>query len=441
MSNPRVFMDLSIGGEPAGRIVIELYADVVPKTAENFRALCTERGYGRDTKKRLHYKETLFHYINQGFYARGGDFENQDGTGGESVYGGCFEDENFMLSHGESGLLTMESLGKITNGSRFLILFNPQHYFDRFQVVFGRVIQGMDTLKKIELLGTPGGKPTSEVKIAECGEIKDYVVIKNNAKEISKKNPWVFLDLSMNESPAERIIIELFADVVPKTAENFRALCTGERGQSTTGTSLKYEGLKFHRIIKGFAAQGGDISQQYGKTGGESIYGEPFEDEDYKLDFSEPGMLCMATRGPNTNESQFCITFKPLPHLNGRKVAFGRVIKGMETVQKMDRLGTLEGKPSGLVIITNCGQLLEDEKNNVMESDKEVRYTNIPSNTGRANVDVEESRPIGDHAQLSAYQRVSIEDVLNPSSANPNPIASSRALNDCFNGNYVNSNI
>ncbi|KAM0072256.1 putative peptidylprolyl isomerase [Helianthus debilis subsp. tardiflorus] len=409
MSNPRVFMDLSIGGEPAGRIVIELYADVVPKTAENFRALCTgERGYGRDTEKRLHYKETLFHYINQGFYAGGGDFQNQDGTGGESVYGGCFEDENFMLSHGEPGLLTMESLGKNTNGSRFLILFNPQHYFDRFQVVFGRVIQGMDTLKKIERLGTPGGKPTSEVKIAECGEIKDYVDIKNNVKEISKKNPWVFLDLSMNESPAERIIIELFADVVPKTAENFRALCTGERGQSTTGTSLKYEGLKFHRIIKGFAAQGGDISQQYGKTGGESIYGKPFEDEDYKLDFSEPGMLCMATRGPNTNESQFCITFKPLPHLNGRKVAFGRVIKGMETVQKIDQLGTLEGEPSGLVIITNCGQLLEDEKNNVMESDK------VKKTTGKRAVSYDESTD-GREKQ----QRVSNDDDMEVQSEEP----------------------
>ncbi|KAJ0797635.1 putative peptidylprolyl isomerase [Helianthus annuus] len=333
MSNPRVFMDLSIGGEPAGRIEIQLYADVVPKTAENFRALCTgEKGFGRDTGKRLHYKGTVFHYINQG-------------TGGESIYGGCFEDENFILSHGEPGLLTMGSLGKHTNGSRFLVLFQPTHFLDRFQVVFGRVIQGMDIVKRIELLGTPGGKPTMEVKITNCDEIKTSVDIMNNVKEMSKKNPWVFLDLSMNGSPARRIVIELFADIVPKTAENFRALCTGEKGKSTTGTPLHYKGVKFHRIIKGFAVQ------------------------DFKLDLSEPGMLCMATRGPDTNESQFCITFKPLPHLNGRKVVFGRVISGMDFVQKIDQLGTLEGKPSGLVEVTDCGQLSEVEKNNVMESD------------------------------------------------------------------------
>ncbi|KAL9997942.1 putative peptidylprolyl isomerase [Helianthus debilis subsp. tardiflorus] len=169
---------------------------------------------------------------------------------------------------------------------------------------------------------------------------------------MSKKNPWVFLDLSMNGSPAQRIVIEvslyvlsnnslcwlyvsstcimdlqLFADIVPKTAENFRALCTGEKGKSTTGTPLHYKGVKFHRIIKGFAVQGGDISKQYGKTGGESIYGETFE------------------------------------------VVFGRVISGMDFVLKIDQLGTLEGKPSGLVEVTDCGQLSEAEKNNMMESD------------------------------------------------------------------------
>ncbi|KAL9997941.1 putative peptidylprolyl isomerase [Helianthus debilis subsp. tardiflorus] len=163
-----------------------LYADVVPKTAENFRALCTgEKGFGRDTGKRLHYKGTVCHYINQGSYAIGGDFENQDGTGGESIYGGCFEDENFILSHGEPGLLTMGSLGRHTNGSRFLVLFQPTHFLDRFQVVFGRVIQGMDIVKRIELLGTPGGKPTMEVKITNCDEIKTSVDITNNVKGIA----------------------------------------------------------------------------------------------------------------------------------------------------------------------------------------------------------------------------------------------------------------
>ncbi|MFS7932563.1 putative peptidylprolyl isomerase [Helianthus anomalus] len=290
-------------------------------------------------------------------------------TGGESIYGECYDvDENFFVPHCEAGMLTMASRGRNKYGSCFYLLFNHLYYLDGFCVVFGKVIKGMDIVKRIELLGTPGGKPTSEVKIEECGEIKDFVDIKNNVKEMSKKNPWVFLDLSMNGSSAETIVIELYADVVPKTAENFRALCTGENGVSVTGTPLNYKGVKFHRISKGFGAQGGDISQKYSPPGGESIYGKTFEDESSNLSFTEAGMLFMASHGPkNTIGCRFCITFKPLPYLNGRHVVFGKVIKGMEIVQKMDQFGTSEGTPSGLVQITNCGELQEDEKNNVMQ--------------------------------------------------------------------------
>ncbi|KVH94349.1 Cyclophilin-like peptidyl-prolyl cis-trans isomerase domain-containing protein [Cynara cardunculus var. scolymus] len=195
-----------------------------------------------------------------------------------------------------------------------------------------------------------------------------------HCEEMSKKkNPCVFLDLSMDGSPTERIVIELFANVVPRTAENFRALCTGEKGiGSTTGKPLHYKGIIFHRIIKGFMAQGGDFSKQNG-TGGESIYGGKFADENFKLDHSGAGMLSMANGGPNTNGSQFFIIFKRQPHLDGKHVVFGKVVKGMETIKKIEQLGTSDGKPSGLVKITDCGEVSEDKKNNAVESEKGKR--------------------------------------------------------------------
>nr|GEY59622.1 peptidyl-prolyl cis-trans isomerase CYP63 isoform X1 [Tanacetum cinerariifolium] len=185
-----------------------------------------------------------------------------------------------------------------------------------------------------------------------------------------KKNPCVFLDLSMDGSPAGRIVIELFADVVPRTAENFRALCTGEKGTgSTTGKPLHYKGVVFHRIIKGFMAQGGDFSKQNG-TGGESIYGGKFADENFKLDHSGAGMLSMANSGPNTNGSQFFILFKRQPHLDGKHVVFGKVVEGIEILKKIEQLGTSDGNPAGLVRIADCGEISEDKKKNVLESEK-----------------------------------------------------------------------
>lgn len=131
------------------------------------------------------------------------------------------------------------------------------------------------------------------------------------------KNPHVFMDISIGGGSAERITFELFANVVPKTAENFRALCTGERGLgASTQKPLYYKGTYIHRIVKGFVAQGGDFSSGDGK-GGESIYGGKFPDENFKLLHNQPGVLSMANSGPGTNGSQFFITFKALPHLDG----------------------------------------------------------------------------------------------------------------------------
>lgn len=142
-------------------------------------------------------------------------------------------------------------------------------------------------------------------------------------------NPIVFFDVAFNSKPLGRIIFELFANEVPITAENFRALCTGEKGTSKSGKDLHYRGSILHRIIPGFMAQGGDFTKSNG-TGGESIYGEKFKDENFNLKHKGSGILSMANAGPNTNGSQFFITFADCPWLDGKHVVFGKVIEGIE---------------------------------------------------------------------------------------------------------------
>lgn len=174
---------------------------------------------------------------------------------------------------------------------------------------------------------------------------------------VKKKNPLVFLDVSVDGDPAERMTIELHADIVPRTAENFRALCTGEKGIGTsTAKPLHYKGSIFHRIIKGFMAQGGDFSKRDG-SGGESIYGGKFPDENFKLKHDAPGLLSMANSGPGTNGSQFFITFKAVPHLDGKHVVFGKVVDGMILLKKLEHVGSENGKPSCSVKVVDCGEV------------------------------------------------------------------------------------
>ncbi|KAG6761445.1 hypothetical protein POTOM_034664 [Populus tomentosa] len=169
-----------------------------------------------------------------------------------------------------------------------------------------------------------------------------------------------FLDISIGGELEGRIVIELYNDVVPKTAENFRALCTGEKGVGpNTGVPLHYKGCCFHRVIKGFMVQGGDISAGDG-TGGESIYGLKFEDENFELKHERKGMLSMANSGPNTNGSQFFITTTRTSHLDGKHVVFGKVVKGMGIVRSMEHVTTGDADcPASDVIIVDCGEIPE----------------------------------------------------------------------------------
>lgn len=162
--NPRVFLDITIEGRHAGRITIELRHDIVPMTVENFRSLCThEKGFG--------YRGSIFHRVIPQFMLQGGDFTKHDGTGGKSIYGQKFADENFVLKHTGAGVLSMANSGPNSNGSQFFITTEKTDWLDGKHVVFGHVIDGLDVVRKVEATGSKGGKTSKKVVIEDCGEL------------------------------------------------------------------------------------------------------------------------------------------------------------------------------------------------------------------------------------------------------------------------------
>mmetsp|Transcript_23155 Transcript_23155/g.39728 ORF Transcript_23155/g.39728 Transcript_23155/m.39728 type:complete len:166 (+) Transcript_23155:3-500(+) len=164
------------------------------------------------------------------------------------------------------------------------------------------------------------------------------------------------MDIRVGGKELGRLTFELYKDIVPKTAENFYMLCGGKGYCKKTGHHRNYKGCNFHRIIPGFMIQGGDYVFNNGR-GGESIYGPKFPDENFKVKHNKPFLLSMANSGPDSNGSQFFITTVPCPHLNGKHVVFGEVVKGHDVVQQMEAVGTEEGKTKTRVIITDCGRI------------------------------------------------------------------------------------
>ncbi|BFU23465.1 peptidyl-prolyl cis-trans isomerase, putative [Entamoeba histolytica HM-1:IMSS-B] len=166
----------------------------------------------------------------------------------------------------------------------------------------------------------------------------------------------VFLDIRIGYEKVGRIVIGLYGEIVPKTVENFRALCTGEKGIGKYGMPLHYKGTKFHRVIPGFIIQGGDIVSANG-LGGESIYGDMFDDENFVLNHTKKGLVSMANYGENTNNSQFFIEMIPTYWLDGRHVVFGEVIEGMDVCEKVMNQGNRSGETTKPVIIEDSGEL------------------------------------------------------------------------------------
>ena len=176
------------------------------------------------------------------------------------------------------------------------------------------------------------------------------------AEPLAEVTEKVFFDVTIDGAAAGKIVFGLFGNVVPKTAQNFATLCDGSAGIGNSGKPLHFKGSKFHRVIPQFMAQGGDFTLGDGR-GGESIYGEKFADENFKLKHTRPYLLSMANAGPNTNGSQFFITFVETPWLDGRHVVFGEVLEGKDVVDALEKIGSQSGSTRKKAAIVDSGKM------------------------------------------------------------------------------------
>lgn len=332
-------MDIEIAGQTAGRIVFELFADTTPVTAENFRALCTgEKGIGKCGKP-LYYRRLTFDFVTR----------NSCGTdvgacgNEESIYGQDFPDENFVIKHEGPGFLSMTHPAEVkVNNSRFFITTSAERHLDGRCVVFGKVVDGMNVVYAIQNSEEEVHK--KRVIIVDCGELK------------MANNPKVFMDIEIAGTYTGRIVFVLFADTTPLTAENFRALCTGEKGKGRSGKPLHYKGLPFDIFTR--ENYGTDV----GATGNkESIYCADFPVENFVHKHTGPGVLSMtdtnaANRLYNTS---FFISTSGERGFDGACVVFGRVIGGMDVVYAIQNSETQVRNKR--VIIINCGQLKDSD--------------------------------------------------------------------------------
>lgn len=211
-----------------------------------------------------------------------------------------------------------------------------------FMLAFAAVI-GVSVFLLYRTFGTIPFFPSEEMQGEDAGKVMDTPLFEGN--------PVVWMDIDIDGEAAGRIVLQLRSDVAPLTAENFRALCTHERG-------FGYKGTRFHRVVEGHLAQGGDFVSKDGR-GSLSIYGTTFPDESFDLSHKGPGVLSMANAGrPHTNGCQFFLTTARAPYLNNKYVVFGNVIDGMDVVKKIDKYGQPNGQAKADIVVRNCGQYL-----------------------------------------------------------------------------------
>eukprot|EP00916_Digyalum_oweni_P022021 GHVL01036484.1.p1 GENE.GHVL01036484.1~~GHVL01036484.1.p1 ORF type:complete len:441 (+),score=112.93 GHVL01036484.1:71-1393(+) len=234
-ANPVVYLDISVGNKDGGRIVIELYADITPKTAENFRGLCTgEYGVGPESHRKRHYLGCKFFRVVEQQVAQCGDFQNNNGTGGESIYGGVFRDESFSRRHAHAGIVSMANNGRNSNGSQFYITLNKCTQFDGQNVVFGQVTAGMEYVRAMEKVPSVGDRPRVAITVVGCGELDR--ISKNPLSDATFIQRQKILNLINDETDNQPVISD------DETVETVKNIEENDNIDDETDISLKKTG-------------------------------------------------------------------------------------------------------------------------------------------------------------------------------------------------------